>query len=213
MLGSVETAHAGVRFRPYDQIERGQPQSRCGGVSDRQAAPIDERAENSSIYQVWKDGIHPLLVKLEELCIGHFSGRHHEFPMIAPGHVPPDRDIEGFIGEDHARDIYPHELFDEGRIGSVSADQAMGAEQEQIAYLSDCRGAGQRREIASFASILVFADYDLIDLVRTNPEISIGASAIMSSLNSASSSPMSQEPFSPKRLTANRSKRCSVSSR
>jgi hypothetical protein len=70
--------------------------------------------------------------------------------MIAPGHVPPDRDIEGLIGEDHARDIYPHEPFDEGRIGSVSADQAMGAEQEQIAYLSDCRGAGQRREIASF---------------------------------------------------------------
>jgi hypothetical protein len=144
-------------------------ESRCGGVSDRQAAPIDERAENSSVYQVWQDGIHPLLVKLEELCIGHFSGRHHEFPMIAPGHVPPDRDIEGLIGEDHARNIYPHEPFDEGRIGSVSADQAMGAEQEQIAYLSDCRGAGQRREIASFASILVFADYDLIDLVRPKP--------------------------------------------
>ena len=49
---------------------------------------------------------------------------------------PPDRDIEGLIGEDHARDIYPHESFDDGRIGSISADQAMGAEQEQIAYLS-----------------------------------------------------------------------------
>src|SRR6516165_10622434 len=74
--------------------------------------------------------------------------------MVAPSHVPPDRNIEGLIGEDHARDIHPHEPFDEGRIGSVSADQAMGAEQEQIAYLSDCRGAGQRREIASFASMI-----------------------------------------------------------
>ena len=89
--------------------------------------------------------------------------------MIAPGHVPPDRDIEGLIGEDHARDIYPHKPFDEGRISSVSADQAMGAEQEQIADLSDCRGAGQGLEIASFASLLVSADYDLIDLVRTEP--------------------------------------------
>src|SRR5215813_11324356 len=95
MLGSVETAHAGVRFSPYDQTERGQPQSRCGGVSDRQAAPIDERAENSSVYQMWKDGIHPLLVKLEELCIGHFSGRHYEFPMIAPVTCPPIATLKG----------------------------------------------------------------------------------------------------------------------
>jgi hypothetical protein len=45
----------------------------------------------------------------------------------------------------------------------------MGAEQEQIADPSDCRGARQRYEIASFGSILVSADYDLIDLVRTKP--------------------------------------------
>jgi hypothetical protein len=83
--------------------------------------------------------------------------------------VPRDRDIEGLIGEDHARDVYPHEPFDKGKISSISADQAMGAEQEQIAYLSDCRGAGQRREIANFASILLSTDYDLIDLVRPKP--------------------------------------------
>jgi hypothetical protein len=45
----------------------------------------------------------------------------------------------------------------------------MGAEQEQIAYLSNCRGAEQRRQIASFAPILVFANYDLIDLIRPKP--------------------------------------------
>ena len=64
-------------------------------------------------------------------------------------------------------DICSHEPPDDGGIGGVSADQAMGAEQEQIAYLSNRRGAGQRREIASFASM--FANYDLIDLVRTKP--------------------------------------------
>src|ERR1700692_49002 len=87
--------------------------------------------------------------------------------MVAPRHVPSDRDIEGFIREDHARDICSHEPSDDGGIGGVSADQEMGAEQEQIVYPSDGRRARQRREIASFASILVSADYDLIDLVRT----------------------------------------------
>ena len=43
--------------------------------------------------------------------------------MIAPGHVPLNRDIEGLIGEDHARHIDPHEPFDDGRIGSVPAQQ------------------------------------------------------------------------------------------
>ena len=45
----------------------------------------------------------------------------------------------------------------------------MQAEKEQIAYPSDCRGARQRREIASFEPILVFTDNELIDLVRTKP--------------------------------------------
>src|SRR5258706_6929378 len=84
----------------------------------------------------WKDGIHPLLIKIEELRISHFSGSHHEFPMVAPRHVPPDRDIEGFIREDHARDICSHEPSDDGGIGGVSADQEMGAKQEQVVYPS-----------------------------------------------------------------------------
>src|SRR6516165_1615109 len=74
MLGSIKTAHAGVRFCPDDQIERRQPQSYCGSVSDRQAAPVDERAEDPTVYEIWKDGIHPFLIKFEELCIRHFSG-------------------------------------------------------------------------------------------------------------------------------------------
>jgi hypothetical protein len=169
MLGSVETAHAGVRFGPDDQIERRQTESRCGGVSDGQATLIDKRAQDSTIDEMWKNGIHPVLVKIEELWIRHFSGSHDEFPMLAPGHVPPDRDIEGFICEDHAGDICVHEPLDNGRIGSVAADEAMGPEQEQIAHPSDRSGAGQGREIADFASIVVGADYELIDLVRTEP--------------------------------------------
>lgn len=89
--------------------------------------------------------------------------------MVAARHVPADRDIEGLVGEDHARDIGTHEPFGDRGIGRVAADQAMGAEQKQIAYPGNCRGAGHRREIASFASILVSTDYDLIDLVRTKP--------------------------------------------
>ena len=94
MLGSVETAHAGVRFCPDDQIERRQPQSDCGRVSDGQAAPIDECGEDSSVYEISKDGIHPFLIKFEELCVRHFAGSHHEFPMFASGHVPSNRVLQ-----------------------------------------------------------------------------------------------------------------------
>jgi hypothetical protein len=83
--------------------------------------------------------------------------------------MAPDRDIEGFICEDHAGDFCVHEPSDDGGIGGVAADQAMGPEQEQVAYPSDRSGAEQGRKIADFASILVCADYDLIDLVRTEP--------------------------------------------
>ena len=62
-------ARAGVRFCPYDQIERGQPQTRCGAMRDGQSAPIDEGAEDSSLSEMWKHGFHPLLIKIEELGI------------------------------------------------------------------------------------------------------------------------------------------------
>jgi hypothetical protein len=29
----------------------------------------------------------PVLIKIEELCIRHFSGSHDEFSMFAPGHM------------------------------------------------------------------------------------------------------------------------------
>src|SRR5258707_15578212 len=98
---------------------------------------------------MWKDGIHPLLIKIEELRISHFSGSHHEFPMVAPRHVPPHRDIEGFICEDHARNICSHQPADDSRICGVSADQEMRAEEEQVTYPNDSSSARQRREIAS----------------------------------------------------------------
>ena len=62
--------------------------------------------------------------------------------MFAAGHVPPDRDIEGFIREDHADDICPHEPSDDRRIGGIPADQVMGPEQKQITDPSDRGGAG-----------------------------------------------------------------------
>src|SRR5258708_14442293 len=99
---------------------------------------------------MWKDGIHPLLIKIEELRISHFSGSHHEFPMVAPRHVPPDRDIEGFICEDHARDIGSHEPSDDGGIGGASADQEMGANPEQAVYPSPGQRPRHRRDIPSF---------------------------------------------------------------
>ena len=85
--------------------------------------------------------------------------------MVALDHA--DSDIEGFIGEDDARDICSHQPSDDGGIGGVSADQTMGAEPEQIVDPSAGSDAGQRRKIASFASILVSADDDLIDLVKS----------------------------------------------
>ncbi len=184
-----------------------------GGMNDGQPAPIDEGAEDASIDQIRNDGRHPLSIEIFELGVGHFAGSHHEFPTFAPADVTADCDIERLVGQNHARGIGPHEPFDDGGIGGVPAEEAMGAEQEQIAGLSHGRmhpvqvqahpiknGLGLPITIWSISS-------------EPNPEISIGASAMMSSLNSASSSPMSQTPFSARRLTAKRSKRCSVSVR
>ena len=54
-------------------------------------------------------------------------------------------------------------------ISSIPADQAMGPEQEQITDPSDRGDTGQGCKFAGFASILVAADYELIDLVKTKP--------------------------------------------
>src|ERR1700740_3495123 len=86
--------------------------------------------------------------------------------MVTPRHVSPDRDIEGLICKDHAREVCPHKPPDDGGIGGVSTDQEMGAKQEQIVYSSDGSRARQGPEIASFISIFVFADQDFIDFVR-----------------------------------------------
>ena len=67
MLGLVKTAHTGVRFCPDDQIESRQTQSNCGRVDNRQPAPIDECAKDSSIDEIRKDGIDPFLIKIAEL--------------------------------------------------------------------------------------------------------------------------------------------------
>src|SRR5258707_13940305 len=98
--------------------------------------------------------------------------------MVAPRHVPPDRDIEGFIREDHARYICSHEPSDDGGIGGVSADQEMGAKQEQVVYPSAGRRPRQRREIASFISILAnmkhalkIADVQLEAPIRFSPSV------------------------------------------
>src|SRR5260370_8422232 len=101
---------------------------------------------------MWKDGIHPLLIKIEELRISHFSGSHHEFPMVAPRHVPPDCDIVGFIREDHARDICSHQPSDDAGIGGVSADQEMGAEQQQVSYTTTGTLSRQRLKTPSSLS-------------------------------------------------------------
>jgi hypothetical protein len=101
-------------------------------MSDGKSAPIDEGAEDSAVEEMWKHGFHPLLIKIEELGIADFSRSHPEFPMLAPGHLPPDRNLEGFICEDDARDICSHQPSDDGGIGGVSADHKMGLKQEQI---------------------------------------------------------------------------------
>ena len=95
-------------------------------MRDGKSTPIDEGAEDPSLSEMWKHGFNPLLIKIEELGFADF------FPMLARGQLPPDRDLEGFIGEDDARDICSHQPSDDGRIGGVSADHKMGAKQKQI---------------------------------------------------------------------------------
>jgi hypothetical protein len=92
--------------------------------------------------------------------------------MVARGHMGLNRDrchSEGRLRQHHPRNIGSHQPVDEIGIGSVPADHAMGAEQEQVADPCDGRGHRKCRRIGSFGPSLVSADDDVIDLVGTEP--------------------------------------------
>jgi hypothetical protein len=170
--GFVKTILASAGCCPYDQINRGQPQGRSGGVSQRQVAPIDEGTEQSAVHQVGIDSIDPGLVSLRRRRIGHVAGSGAVLPMVARGHMSLNRDrcdSEGRLRQHHPRNVCPHQPADEIGIGSVAADHAMGSEQEQVADPCDCRGRRKCRRIGSFGPSLVSADDDVIDFVGTEP--------------------------------------------
>jgi hypothetical protein len=63
--------------------------------------------------------------------------RRHRWLRLAGRDLPPDRDIEGLIGKDHARDIDPHEAPDVGGTALVperlaSSEPCLPAEMNQV---------------------------------------------------------------------------------
>jgi hypothetical protein len=129
-------------------------------MNDRQAAPIDEGAQSSSINQIRKDRLHPFPVKREKLRIGHLSGGRRECPVRASGDILFDRDIEGLVGQNKSGDILSPEPFDDRRIGGSPADQAMSPKPKMISCLR-VRRACRWRKISGFQHIFAGADDEL----------------------------------------------------
>ena len=65
MLGAIEAAHASVRFRPDDQIDRSEAEIRRRGVDNRIAAPVDEGREQAAVAEIGRSSGHPGFVEGE----------------------------------------------------------------------------------------------------------------------------------------------------
>lgn len=130
-------------------------------MDDRQAAPIDEDAEDASIHEIRKHSIEPFAVKIEELCLRHLSG-------FAAGDFPAEGDVEGLMREDKPRGIIRHEPSDDSGIASIPANQAVSAEPEKISWPSNRRTRGWYH-INRFLPILGNLVDEVLDLGSPKP--------------------------------------------
>lgn len=130
-------------------------------MDDRQAAPIDEDAEDASIHEIRKHSIEPFAVKIEELCLRHLSG-------FAAGDFPAEDDLEGLMREDKSCGIIRHEPSDDSGIASIPANQAVNSKPEKITWPGNRRTRGCD-SINRFLPILGNLVDEVLDLVRTQP--------------------------------------------
>ena len=115
----------------------------------RQAAPVDERAQDPAVAQIGQDGRYPGSVEGKKLGVRHFAGGHGELAVIASGHVTRDPYVIGLVGEDETGGrIAFQQASKNRRIGRITANDAMRAELENIADFSDrSRGVGLERSL------------------------------------------------------------------
>ena len=136
--------------------------------------------------------------------------------MRAARDVAGDRDVVGLVGQDQARSSGPPSEPQQ-RLGlwSVAADDPMGPELEDVAESATATALGFGRERPLLRSPRrPGIEDDLVDLVeRRNRRSRSARRTKISSSNSIFSSSRSHSPFSPRRLTASRRTRCSVSLR
>ena len=133
MLGAVEAAHSGVGLAPDDQVEGEQAEADGGAVNDGVAAPVDEGGEEATVREVREAGLHPGGVEAGELVGAHFPGPHDELAVGAVGDMAGDGDVVGLVGEDQPGAFALHEGAEDGRVCRIATDDAMLAEQEDVA--------------------------------------------------------------------------------
>ena len=132
----------------------------------RQAAPVDERAQDPAVAKIGQDGRYPGSVEGKELGVGHFAGRHGELAVIAPGHVTGDLHVIGLVGQDETGGSIAFQQSSKNRrIGRVATHDTMRTELENIADPGD-RSCGVGLERPLLQPLSGVAENDMVDLGR-----------------------------------------------
>jgi hypothetical protein len=136
-------------------------------VDSRVSTPVDKAAEDAAVAEAGKDRSHPGLIEGEEFGIRHLARSHAELAMAAARHMPGDRDIIRFVGEDQPRGrVAPDHLAEGLRISCAAANDPVGTEVKNVANAGDgdCAGAGRDRPLLHRCISRV--ESDVIDLVE-----------------------------------------------
>src|SRR5271166_1945376 len=166
MLGPIEAAHAGIGLGPDNEVQGDQADLQGRRVDRRQAPPVDEGAEDAAIAETGSSGLHPRFVEVEKFGVGHLARGHGEFAVLAAGHMPGDRDVVRFVGQDEAGGrIALHQPPERLGIGGAAASETVRPELENVAEASDCDRTSFWLERTLLHRVPGVAEYDLVDLV------------------------------------------------
>jgi hypothetical protein len=137
VLRPVMAAHAGVAFRPDDEVKCSQAEFLSGCNDCGITSPIDEGTKETAIAKMGDRGPHPIDVKRPELGVAHFAAGHFKFTVPPARYMASNRHVVWLIGKQQPRLLASHENFEDTGIGRIAADEAVLTDGKNITDLRD----------------------------------------------------------------------------
>ena len=138
---AIEAAHPAGRLVPPAKVDQ-LAECRLGsGEQFPHVPPVHADIGKGAISVVLGKQLQAIAHKRHEFRRGHFPHGHEEMLVLilslAPG-MALDRHVVGWVGKDHARQLFAYHLAEQRRIAHIPACEAMGAKSPTIAKLHDC---------------------------------------------------------------------------